>query len=59
MHSPNKFTSGPKQFLESEAITSYADAAVVVVPIPYEATTSYRKGCEHGPEAVLEASDQL
>ncbi|MEY2983850.1 MAG: Agmatinase [Cyanobacteriota bacterium] len=48
-----------KQFLGSEALTAYEQAAVVVVPIPYEATTSYRKGCEKGPAAVLEASDQL
>ena len=31
----------------------------MILPIPYEATTTYRKGCEHGPDAVLEASDQL
>lgn len=48
-----------KQFLGSEAITPYAQAAAVIVPIPYEATTSYRKGCEQGPDAVLAASDQL
>ena len=48
-----------KQFLGSEAIMPYDQAAVVIVPIPYEATTSYRKGCEQGPDAVLEASDQL
>ncbi|AIE72946.1 MULTISPECIES: agmatinase [unclassified Synechocystis] len=59
MDSFTAFSSGPKQFLESEATTPYADAAVVVVPIPYEATTSYRKGCQYGPGAVLEASDQL
>ncbi|QUS60040.1 agmatinase [Synechocystis sp. PCC 7339] len=59
MDSSRKISPSPKQFLESEAITPYADAAVVVVPIPYEATTSYRKGCQYGPEAVLEASDQL
>ena len=48
-----------KQFLGSEAITSYEKAQAVILPIPYEATTTYRKGCEHGPDAVLEASDQL
>lgn len=48
-----------KQFLGSEALTPYAQAAAVIVPIPYEATTSYRKGCEQGPDAVLTASDQL
>jgi agmatinase len=47
------------QFLGSEAITSYPDAKVVILPIPYEATTTYRKGCEKGPEAVLIASEQL
>ena len=48
-----------KQFLGSEAIASYENAQAVILPIPYEATTTYRKGCEHGPDAVLEASDQL
>ena len=48
-----------KQFLGSEAIASYENAKAVILPIPYEATTTYRKGCEHGPDAVLEASDQL
>ena len=48
-----------KQFLGSEAIASYENAKAVILPITYEATTTYRKGCEHGPDAVLEASDQL
>ena len=48
-----------KQFISSEAQTTYAEAKVVILPIPYEATTTYRKGCEHGPAAILEASDQL
>ncbi len=47
------------QFLSSEAFTPYEQAGAVVVPIPYEATTTYRKGCAHGPEAILTASDQL
>jgi agmatinase len=47
------------QFLGSEAITSYQDARVVILPIPYEATTTYRKGCENGPQAILDASWQL
>lgn len=48
-----------KQFLESEIQSTYEVAKVVILPIPYEATTTYRKGCEHGPEAILNASDQL
>ncbi len=48
-----------KQFIGSEAQTTYADAKAVILPIPYERTTTYRKGCENGPDAILEASDQL
>ena len=49
----------PKQFIGSEAQTTYEQAKVVILPIPYEKTTTYRKGCQNGPEAILTASDQL
>ncbi len=49
----------PKQFIGSEAQTTYTEAKAVILPIPYEATTTYRKGCEHGPAAIIEASNQL
>ena len=48
-----------KQFLGSEVKTAYEAAKAVIVPIPYEATTTYRQGCQNGPAALLEASDQL
>jgi agmatinase len=48
-----------RQFLELEIIRNYSESEVVILPIPYEATTTYRKGCERGPLALLEASDQL
>jgi agmatinase len=36
------------------------DAAhVVVLPVPFEATTSYRAGTARGPEVILEASRQV
>jgi agmatinase len=35
------------------------EAHVVVVPVPFEATTSYRAGTARGPEAILEASRQV
>jgi len=47
------------QFLASEASCNYDNAQVVILPIPYETTTTYRKGCQNGPLAILEASDQL
>jgi agmatinase len=48
-----------EQFLGSEATSTYASAKAVILPIPYEATTTYRKGCETGPAAVITASQQL
>ncbi|HSY48618.1 MAG TPA: agmatinase family protein [Thermoanaerobaculia bacterium] len=35
------------------------EARVVVIPVPYEATTSYGGGTSRGPEAVFEASKQV
>ncbi len=35
------------------------DAACVLLPVPYEATTSYRPGTINGPQAILEASRQV
>ena len=48
-----------RQFLGSEIKSPYDAAKVVILPIPYEATTTYRQGCQNGPAALLEASDQL
>lgn len=36
-----------------------ASARVVIVPVPFDATTSYRKGAARGPAAILEASRQV
>jgi agmatinase len=36
-----------------------ADAKVVLLPVPFDATTSYGKGASNGPAAVLEASKQV
>ncbi|WP_026101270.1 agmatinase [Synechococcus sp. PCC 7336] len=46
-------------FLGSEVAADYDSAQVVILPIPYEATTTYRRGCEHGPSAILKASQQV
>ncbi|MGC1248659.1 MAG: agmatinase [Spirulinaceae cyanobacterium] len=46
-------------FIGSEVNKPYNQAQAVILPIPYEATTTYRKGCKHGPASILEASDQL
>ena len=39
--------------------SSPENSRVAIVPCPYEATTSYGKGTEKGPEAILEASQQV
>lgn len=52
----------------SEASTNYfglppehssESAQVAIVPVPYEATTSYGKGTGKGPAAILQASQQV
>ncbi|MCS6885748.1 MAG: agmatinase family protein [Acidobacteriota bacterium] len=35
------------------------DSRVVLIPVPFEATTSYRAGTARGPSAILEASRQV
>lgn len=40
-------------------LNSFEKAKVVVLPVPYGKTVSYRKGTEKGPKAILDASDKL
>jgi agmatinase len=35
------------------------DARVVLLPVPWDATTSYRAGTSRGPDAILKASKQV
>jgi len=35
------------------------DAGVVLIPVPWDVTTSYRPGTANGPQAILEASRQV
>ena len=56
---PNQFTKSVLPFLGSEVAANYDSANVVILPIPYESTTTYRKGCCNGPKAILEASQQV
>ena len=38
---------------------TWKDAKVALLPIPYDATTSYQSGARFGPEAMINASAQL
>lgn len=53
-----EFKPAKDQFLLNEG-TKLADAAFVVVPVPYERTVSYGRGTRKGPAAVIKASPQL
>ena len=47
----------PQNFLGLEPeSSSFEDSRVVILPVPYEATTSYGGGTSRGPAAILEAS---
>ncbi|AFY39232.1 agmatinase [[Leptolyngbya] sp. PCC 7376] len=59
MNALKNFQSELPDFIGDEVYSSYESAKVVILPIPYEVTTSYRKGCEHGPAELLDASYQL
>ncbi len=50
----------PNTFLALDADEhSLAKSRVVVLPVPYDATTSYRSGARDGPAAILRASQEL
>src|SRR5438105_9889794 len=38
---------------------AYAESAAVILPIPFERTTSYVQGTRHGPRELLLASGQV
>jgi agmatinase len=48
----------PLNFLDLKYLP-VQDAEAVVLPIPYEATTTYGSGTREGPEAILAASRQV
>lgn len=42
-----------------DIVTAPEDAALVLVPVPFDATASYERGTHKGPRAIREASDQI
>lgn len=53
-----QFIAAENQFVLRKKI-SFKDAAFMVMPVPYEKTTSYGQGTKYGPAAVIDASYQL
>lgn len=50
---PNNFGGWERRFSE------YKTAKAVIIPIPYEMTTTYIKGTTKGPEAIINASKYM
>ena len=41
------------------AYSSYAESKIVILPVPFDQTTTYQKGTDRGPSAIIEASRNL
>ena len=53
-------TTTPNNFLGlAKELAFYKTAQAAILPLPYEATTSYRKGTRRGPAAIIKASQQI
>lgn len=48
-----------KNFGGEEVIYSYEESQVIIIPVPYDATSTYIKGADRGPDAILDASAAL
>ncbi len=42
-----------------EEFANYDEAKVVILPVPYDGTSTWGKGADKGPEAFLEASENM
>ncbi len=42
-----------------DTLTQYNNSEVVILPVPYDGTSTWLKGANKGPEAILEASPNL
>jgi agmatinase len=50
---PRSFAAPPPEF------TDFASARVVVLPIPYDSTTTAKAGARDGPRAIIDASEDM
>jgi agmatinase len=42
-----------------EVVYGYDESEIIIVPVPYDATSTYIRGADRGPAAILEASPAL
>ncbi len=43
----------------NEVVYNYDESRIIVVPVPYDETSTWMKGADKGPDAILEASVNL
>jgi agmatinase len=43
----------------NEVVYNYSDSRIVILPVPYDETSTWMKGADKGPDAVMEASVNL
>jgi agmatinase len=43
----------------NEVVYSYEESGIVILPVPYDETSTWMKGADKGPDAILEASVNL
>ncbi len=43
----------------NEVVYDYAESEIIIFPVPYDETSTWMKGADKGPDAILEASVNL
>jgi len=43
----------------NEVVYNYAESAIIILPVPYDETSTWMRGADKGPDAILEASVNL
>lgn len=43
----------------NEVVYNYPESGIIIVPVPYDETSTWMKGADKGPDAILEASANL
>lgn len=50
---------GVTNFGGHEVVFGYDESQIIIVPVPYDATSTYIRGADRGPAAILDASPAL
>jgi agmatinase len=55
----NKIPVIVMNFGGAEVVYDYAGSGIIIVPVPYDGTSTWMKGSDKGPDAIMEASVNL